>query len=123
MFDFTEIFCIIDKFLKKFEPTYWDFLKHSNKRLRMWSSQLKMSEIVFITIWYKCYHFNNFKVFLLSLSQNYSDLFRYLPCYQRIVYLISEHQLALHALYFTLMKECHRNHLWIDSTTLPVCKN
>ena len=123
MFDFTYTFCIIDDFFQKFEATYWDFLKHSNKRLRMRSSQLKVSEVVFIAIWYKCSHFNNFKAFFLSLRQNFRHLFQYLPCYQRIVYLINSHQLALHALHFALTKDCHSSHLWIDSTTLPVCKN
>lgn len=119
----TYLFCIIDDFFQKFESTYWDFLKHNNKRLRVRSSQLKVSEIVFIAIWYKCSHFNNFKAFFLSLKQNYTDLFRYLPCYQRMVYLINAHQLALHALHFALMKDCHSSHLWIDSTPIPVCKN
>ena len=125
MFDFTYLFCIIDDFFQKFEPTYWDFLKHSKKRLRVRSSQLKVSEIVFIAIWYKCSHFNNFKAFFLSLKQNYVHLFRYLPCYQRMVCLINAHQLALalHALHYALMKDCHSGYLWIDSTTLPVCKN
>lgn len=89
----------------------------------MRSSQLKISEIVFIAIWYKCSHFNNFKAFFFSLKQNQSQLFRYLPCYQRMVHLISAHQLALHALHFALMKDCQSHYLWIDSTTLPVCKN
>ena len=89
----------------------------------MRSSQLKISEIVFIAIWYKCSHFNNFKAFFFSLKQNQSQLFRYLPCYQRMVHLISAHQLALHALHFALMKDCQSHYLWIDSTTLPLCKN
>lgn len=123
MFDFTYFFCLIDDFFQKFEATYWEFLKYSNKRLRMRSSQLKISEIVFIAIWYKCSHFNNFKAFFFSLKKNHSQLFRYLPCYQRMVDLIRTHQLALHALHFALMKDCQSNHLWMDSTTLPVCKN
>lgn len=123
MFDFTYFFCMIDDFFQKFEATYWEFLKHSNKRVRTRPSQLKVSEIVFIAIWYKCSHFNNFKAFFFSLKQSQSQLFRYLPCYQRMVYLIRTHQLALHALHFALMKDCPSNYLWIDSTTLPVCKN
>ena len=123
MFDFTYFFCIIDDFFQKFEVTYWDFLKHSNKRLRIRSSpQLKVSEIVFIAICYKCSHFNNFKAFF-SLRQNYSHLFRSLPFYQCMVYLINKHQLALHALHFALMNDCQSHHLWVDSTMLPVCKN
>lgn len=123
MFDFTYFFCIIDDFFQKFEASYWEFLKDSNKRLRIRPSQLKLSEIVFIAIWYKCSHFNNFKAFFFSLKQHQSQLFRYLPCYQRMVHLIGAHQLALHALHFALMKDCQSHYLWIDSTTLPVCKN
>ncbi len=110
-------------FFKKFETTYWNFLKSNEKHLRIRSSHLKVSEIVFIAIWYKCSQFNNFKAFFLSLKQNFSHLFRYLPCYQRMVYLINSHHLALHALHFALMKDCHSCYLWVDSTTLPVCKN
>lgn len=40
-----------------------------------------------------------------------------------MVYLISEHKLALHALHLALMKDCQSSHLWIDSATLPVFKN
>lgn len=107
----TYFFCIIDDFFRKFEATYWEFLKHSNNRLKIWHSQLKVSEIVFISIYYKCLHFNNFKTCFFSLKQNQSHLFKYLPCYQRMVYLISAHQLTLHALHFTLMKNCQSRHL------------
>ena len=33
------------------------------------------------------------------------------------------HQLALHALHVALMKGQRSQYLWVDSTTLPVCKN
>ena len=33
------------------------------------------------------------------------------------------HQLALQALHVALMKGQYKQYLWIDSTTLPVCKN
>jgi hypothetical protein len=33
------------------------------------------------------------------------------------------HQLALHALHVALMKGQDKQYLWIDSTSLPVCKN
>ena len=57
------------------------------------------------------------------MQQNYSHLFRSLPCNQRLVYLINKYQLALHALHFALMNDCQSHHLWVDSTMLPVCKN
>lgn len=105
MFDFTYFFCMIDDLFQKFEATYWMFLKDSNKRMRMRSSQLKLLEINFIAIWYKYSHSNNFKNFFFSLKQHQSQLFGYLPCYQRMVHLIGAHQLALHALDFALMKD------------------
>ena len=40
-----------------------------------------------------------------------------------MIHLINAHQLALHALQVALMKVQHKQYLWIDSTTLPVCKN
>lgn len=36
---------------------------------------------------------------------------------------INTHQLALHALHTALMADHQCHYLWIDSTTLPVCKN
>ena len=40
-----------------------------------------------------------------------------------MIHRINVHQLALHALHFALMKDQQSSYLWIDSTTLAVCKN
>jgi hypothetical protein len=40
-----------------------------------------------------------------------------------MIHLINMHQLALHALHVALMKGQRSQYLWVDSTTLPVCKN
>lgn len=40
-----------------------------------------------------------------------------------MIHLINMHQLALHALHRTLIKVQQSQYLWIESTTLPVCKN
>ncbi len=40
-----------------------------------------------------------------------------------MIYLVNTHQLALHALHFAVMKDHQSSYLWIDSITLPVCKN
>jgi hypothetical protein len=40
-----------------------------------------------------------------------------------MIHLINMHELALHALHVALMKGQGIQYLWIDSTTLPVCKN
>lgn len=123
MFNSTELFCLIDDFFLKFEATYWEFLKQSYRCLRVRPSQLNISEIIFIAVWYKCSHFTNFKAFFLWLKQDKYHLFKNLPCYQRMIHLINMHQLALHALHVALIKDKDAPYLWIDSTTLPVCKN
>ena len=123
MFNSTELFCVIDDFFLKFEATYWKFLKQIRHSLRIRTAQLTISEISFIAIWYKCSHFNNSKAFFTFLKQDKSHLFKSLPCYQRMIHLINMHQLALQALHVALMKGQYKQYLWIDSTTLPVCKN
>jgi hypothetical protein len=40
-----------------------------------------------------------------------------------MIHLINTHQLALHTLHFALMRNHQSSYLWIDSTTLAVCKN
>ncbi|PJI36520.1 IS982 family transposase [Acinetobacter pseudolwoffii] len=123
MFNSTELFCVTDDFFLKFEATYWQFLMQSHRFSRIRAAHLSLSEITFIAIWYKCSHFTNFKAFFTWLKQDKSSLFNSLPCYQRMIHLINTHQLALHALHVALMKGQRSQYLWIDSTTLPVCKN
>ena len=123
MFNSTELFCVIDDFFLRFEATYWEFLKQSHHSLRIRTSQLTLSEICFIVIWHKCSHFNNFKAFFTWLKEDKMHLFKYLPCYQRMIHLINKHELAIQALHVALMKGQDKQYLWIDSTTLPVCKN
>ena len=123
MFNSTELFCLIDDFFLKFETTYWNFLKQSRGLSRVRTAHLSISEITFIAIWYKCSHFTNFKAFFTWLKQDKNHLFKSLPCYQRMIHLVNRHQLALHALHVALMRGQDTQYLWIDSTTLPVCKN
>lgn len=123
MFDLTTLFCTVDDFFLKFEPTYYQVLKQQKTCSRVRPASLGVSEILFIAIWYKCSHFNNFNAFFNSLNENYRSFFQNIPCYERMIYLMKSHHLALHALHFYLMKDCDQPHLWIDSTTLPVCKN
>ena len=123
MYDFTEIFCIVDDFFKKFEPIYWQFLKQENKRQRIRQATLSLSEIVAISIYYKTSQVHNFKMFFNLLCQFESKLFKDLPCYKNLITLINQHQLAIHALLYALSQKDESSYLWIDSTPLPVCKN
>ena len=49
----TELFFVIDDFFLRFEATYWKFLKQSGRCLRIRPSELSISEIIFIVVWYK----------------------------------------------------------------------
>lgn len=91
--------------------------------MRIRTAQLTISGICFIAIGYKCFQFNNFKAFFAWLKEGKSHLFKELPCYKRMIHRINMHQLALHALHVSLMKGQQSQYLWIDSITLPVCKN
>jgi hypothetical protein len=115
MFDSTQLFCVIDDFFLKFESIYWKFLKHNFQRRRYRPAQLSISEIIFIAIWYKCSHFNNFKAFFTSLKLDKNHLFKQRPRYQRMIYLINAHQLALHALHLDLIAK-----YWIKRPPVPV---
>ena len=123
MFDFTEIFCVVDDFFKEFEPIYWQFLKKQNIRRRMRQATLSLSEIVTIAICYKSSQINNFKTFFHLLHQFESKLFQALPGYKNMITLINQHQLAIHALHYALTKKQEGQYLWIDSSSIPICKN
>lgn len=123
MSDFTQIFCIIDDFFKTFEPTYWQYLKQEKLKIRIRPATLTLSEIVFIAVYYKISQFTHFKAFYQSFRHLDVKLFRALPSYERMIYLIHQHQLALHALHYALTKPQQGELLWLDSTILPVCKN
>lgn len=69
------------------------------------------------------FSFQYFKAFFTWLKKNKSHLFKSLQCYWRMIHLINMHQLALHTLHVALMKGQSSQYLWIDSTTLLVCKN
>lgn len=123
MFEFTTLFCTIDDFFQKNEAIYWQYLKQENPKVRQRPGVLCLSEIIFIAVWYKNSQIHNFKAFYGMIQRLYAKLFRGLPSYQRIVYLINQHQLALQALHISLTSNARTACAWIDSTTLPVCKN
>lgn len=97
--------------------------KTRNPKVRQRSGVLCLSEIIFIAVWYKKSQLHHFKAFYGMIKRFYSKLFKGLPSYQRIVYLINQHQLALQALHISLASNAQTTCAWVDSTTLPVCKN
>lgn len=75
---------------------------------------------MFIAVWYKYSHFNKIKAFFTSLKLDKKYLCKQLPCYQHMIHLINIHQLIIHTLHVTLMKDQQSSYLWIDSRTLAV---
>ena len=123
MFEFTTLFCTIDDFFQKNEAIYWQYLKQENPKVRQRSGVLCLSEIIFIAVWYKKSQLHHFKAFYGMIKRFYAKLFKLLPSYQRMIHLINQHQLALQALHISLASNAQTNCAWVDSTTLPVCKN
>ena len=55
------IFCVIDDFCKAFEPRYTQRLLHSGQRQRTRQSQLALSEIMTIIVYFHASHYRDFK--------------------------------------------------------------
>ena len=108
----THLFCVIDDFFQKLESIYWKSLAQQDKRLRFRSSQLSGCKIMFISIWYKYRQFNNFKAFFTSLTQYKTKLFKTLPCYQRMIYLLNEQVPFMTCLY--LLSEDLQSYLALE---------
>ena len=123
MFEFTTLFCTIDDFFQKNEAIYWQYLKQENPKVRHRSGVLCLSEIIFIAVWYKNSQIHHFKAFYGMIKRFYSKLFKALPSYQRMIYLINQYQMVLQALHISLTSNTQTACAWVDSTTLPVCKN
>ena len=102
---------------------YWQYLKQENPKVRQRSGVLCLSEIIFIAVWYKNSQLHHFKAFYGMIKRFYSKRFRRLPSYQRIIYLINQHQLALYALHISLTSKTQTEGAWVDFTTLSVCKS
>ncbi len=123
MYDFTEIFCIVDDFFKKFEPIYWQFLsKKTNVNVsdkqrylyqKLWLSPSTIKNLKYIIL--RC-----FLTCFVSLKAN---SLKTCLVIKNLIPLINQHQLAIHALLYALSQKDESSYLWIDSTPLPVCKN
>lgn len=64
MLDHTELFCTLDDFCKVFEPFYHQALKDAGVTKRTRRSELSLSEIMLIAVWFHQAHFTNFKHFI-----------------------------------------------------------
>lgn len=124
MLDHTELFCTLDDFCKVFEPFYRQALKDAGITKRTRRSELSLSEIMLIAVWFHHAHVTNFKHFIGFIRLYHAKEFPALPSYERVSALVNQHAPALAALFeATCMKADSDNIFMIDSTSLPVCHN
>lgn len=124
MLDHTELFCKLDDFCKVFEPFYRQALKDTGVTKRTRHSELSLSEIMLIAVWFHQAHFTKLKHFIGFIRFYHRKEFPTLPSYQRVSALINQHAPALAALFeATCMSADPDNIFMIDSTALPVCHN
>lgn len=124
MLDHNELFCTLDDFCKIFEPFYLQALEDLGITKRTCYSELSLSEIMLIAVWFHQAHVTNFKHFIGFIRRYHAKEFPKLPSYERVCALVNQHAPALAALFeSTCMKVDSDNIFMIDSTSLPVCHN
>lgn len=124
MYDYTELFCLIDDFCIQFKPIYFEALKESGVRQRSRQALLELSEVIFLAVWSHLSGFKTFKQFIVFIQLYHRKAFKYLPCYARINALINQYADAIIAFFEAIRGKAKKDHIhFMDSTPLRVCKN
>jgi hypothetical protein len=134
-----ELFCDIDNFCQKFEPSLHSHLLSDGSKKRHRAKSLCLSEIMTILITFHQHHYRNFKHYYLDRVKVYwAKAFPQLPSYQRFVEWMPQTLIPL----CVYLKHCFGKctgisclvalftsgnptsaHRFIDSTCLKVCHN
>jgi hypothetical protein len=118
-----ELFCDVDDFCLRFEPTWDSFLISSKFRSRQRKRKMSLSEMMTILIHFHQERHRDFKTFYLNYVERYlSSHFPNLYSYQRFIHLMPETLLPLVG-YSHLKKGKCTGISFIDSTALRVCHN
>lgn len=124
MYDYTELFCLIDDFCIQFKPVYFESLKESGTRQRSRQAFLELSEVIFLAVWSHLSGFKTFKQFIVFIQLYHRKDFKYLPCYARINALVNQYADAIIAFFEAIRTKTKPDHICLmDSTPLRVCKN
>lgn len=124
MYDYTELFCLIDDFCIQFKPIYFEALKESGVRQRSRQALLELSEVIFLAVWSHLSGFKTFKQFIVFIQLYHRKAFKYLPCYARINALVNQYAEAIIAFFEAIRRKVKKDHIhFMDSTPLRVCKN
>jgi hypothetical protein len=118
--ELTEVFVFVDDFCKVFESK-WDRLKISsgiNTRIRR--TELCLSELMTILIFFHKSGFKSLKKFYIFLLKSHKKEFPNLVSYNRFIELEKTCVMPLLCLFFMISAPCD-GQSYIDSTALPVC--
>ena len=120
--DITELFCFIDDFCKVYEEYEKSKLLPTNKR-RNRRCNMRLSEILTISIMYHTSYAKNFKYFYKTCIQYiHKDDFPNALSYNRFVELMPRLFMPLNILIHLLLGEKTGTYI-IDSTAIKVCHN
>jgi Transposase DDE domain len=117
------MFCEIDDFCKWFEPLYTQRLLQSGQRQRVRHSQLGLSEILTIIVYFHSSHYRDFKYYYTEyVATHLRPYFPALVSYSRFVELMPRALVPLCGYLHTRKGRC-TGITFVDSTPLAVCHN
>jgi hypothetical protein len=117
------MFCDIDDFCNTFEPIYTQRLLQSGQRQRRRPSQLSLSEIMTIIVYFHASHYRDFKHYYTEYVRGQlRPYFPTLVSYSRFVALMPRALVPLCSYLHTRKGRC-TGITFVDSTPLAVCHN
>ena len=117
------MFCDIDDFCKWFEPLYMQRLLQDGQRHRVRPSQLALSEIMTIIVFFHSSHYRDFKHYYTEYVEGHlRPYFPTLVSYSRVVELMPITLVPLCSDLHTRKGRCTGS-TFVDSTSLAVCHN
>jgi len=123
MLPLTETFCLIDDFVKTFQPSQEKKLLPNLRRKRKKACKMCLSEIMTIVVMFHLSHYRTFKDFYLNcLKEQYAKEFPTLVSYNRFIELMPQAFMPLVVL-LNCLKGAETDKYYVDSTKLPVCHN
>jgi Transposase DDE domain len=123
MSQLVAMFCNIDDFCNHFEPIYTQRLLQSGQRQRLRQSQLSLSEIMTIIVYFHASHYRNFKHYYTDyVAVHLRSEFPALVSYSRFVELMPRALVPLGSYLHTRKGRC-TGITFVDSTPLAVCHN
>lgn len=123
MDSFTELFCLLDDFCRRFEPAWKQRQLTSGAHKRLRRTTLSLSALMTLVVLFHQLRFRQFKRFYLDYARRHlRAAFPTLPSYHRCVELLPRCAAPLAALFESLKGPCDGISI-VDATPLAVCDN